>query len=989
MSNRIHQPLIFSIDNRLSEQHLTRLDLCSKNLKKIDNLPNDINFNIILFDYNEINKLEHLEHFPQLIQLSISHNHLVDIRLLNRLRSIEKLNLSHNLIDSIDSLKSLQNLVMLNISNNNISSIAILNSCHALQSLDASGNSIQQIEDLSQLTKLKYLNLHKNFIDTLNSVSRHWPKSLHTLVISDNEIQDLTEISYLSSFISLNTLYIIDNPCLSTVNERHGCHQSFDYRSYILNWCLSIHNLDGIFITRKESLKAEWLLSQGKGRSFIPGEHAKLVEYLIRVCGTDGSEKDDLNLSRIMLQQDIYTQQRQNENTNDYMMLTSDTMKDASEILPKNTQRNLQQSTLISESEFIKLNVQSSISSDEEPIPSTHEYQNQIPNPGYTRSASINIVHTHDPISENNSANRYNEYDERPVKPLDQNMLQTKLNQYPVDSPNDNSNSSRLRAYNANHYSPITTTTGPTTSSIFSGESNRTLAKQHNNRVKHERRHSTNTNALQLHSHPNENLKHHSTTTNNIKIKQQQPLTGTSKDNKNQHTDNELQSKSAPINTMLLTQSTTMNNTTDLDKLTTSVETMRTSILQAYLDLHERFTKTTELQTSALSTLWKKCESQNLTHQRETEKIIQENQLLNQRIRELENRLNTNLSNPIIQASNSTPKQNLNIYPPLRAHISKRDTKSFFLHWIPNPLNEHHNILGYRIYVDDILKGAIDPGRFEAIIDYIRDEGEYKIKIRTFNQDGESADSNIVVARFRRQHSTIPSSSESASSIHRTQSDHIVGNIHQRQSNENLFISPREQIQTPIIMIKRRTDVEQQDNFSMSPEKQVADAKSLFFNDYVVSRKPPVSPSTSPSKTDKRSPNNESHNNNDSSSIITKKHSPSRAGIMSRLTRSTLKLKQNNNHNLFNVPPIERSNSPTESMTVSKAQVNPTKRAILFQPDRISHDSDQQIPSADLQNSVDIHDLVTHSDIFLSHSLSPPISSELLSRKIDRISIHE
>jgi hypothetical protein len=38
------------------------------------------------------------------------------------------------------------------------------------------------------------------------------------------------------------------------------------------------------------SLKAEWLLSQGKGRSFRSGEHHELVQYLIKVCGTDADE---------------------------------------------------------------------------------------------------------------------------------------------------------------------------------------------------------------------------------------------------------------------------------------------------------------------------------------------------------------------------------------------------------------------------------------------------------------------------------------------------------------------------------------------------------------------------------------------------------------------------------------------------------------------------------------------------------------------------
>jgi hypothetical protein len=69
MSNRIHQPLIFSIEDRLAEQHLTRLDLCSKNLKTIDHLPNNINFNVILLDQNQISKLEHLDFLPQLIQV--------------------------------------------------------------------------------------------------------------------------------------------------------------------------------------------------------------------------------------------------------------------------------------------------------------------------------------------------------------------------------------------------------------------------------------------------------------------------------------------------------------------------------------------------------------------------------------------------------------------------------------------------------------------------------------------------------------------------------------------------------------------------------------------------------------------------------------------------------------------------------------------------------------------------------------------------------
>jgi hypothetical protein len=72
ISNRVYQPLNFSIDDRLSEQHLTKLDLCSKNLKKIDKLPNNIPFNVVLLDHNDITKIEHLDSLTHLIQVRIS-----------------------------------------------------------------------------------------------------------------------------------------------------------------------------------------------------------------------------------------------------------------------------------------------------------------------------------------------------------------------------------------------------------------------------------------------------------------------------------------------------------------------------------------------------------------------------------------------------------------------------------------------------------------------------------------------------------------------------------------------------------------------------------------------------------------------------------------------------------------------------------------------------------------------------------------------------
>lgn len=98
----------------------------------------------------------------------------------------------------------------------------------------------------------------------------------------------------------------------------------------------------------------------------------------------------------------------------------------------------------------------------------------RTPSPKYVRSISHHDEH-------NNS--RYSEYDNRPIKPLDQNMFQSKLNQYPMDNHSgDETSVSRTRtttnpqqpkraishlAYNANRYSPRTTNRGPVVSTAM------------------------------------------------------------------------------------------------------------------------------------------------------------------------------------------------------------------------------------------------------------------------------------------------------------------------------------------------------------------------------------------------------------------------------------------------------------------------------------------------------------------------------------------
>ena len=62
----------------------------------------------------------------------------------------------------------------------------------------------------------------------------------------------------------------------------------FDYRPFVLNWCMTVKVIDGFAVNPIESLKAEWLYSQGRGRQFRVGEQIELAKYLSSVCPLTG-----------------------------------------------------------------------------------------------------------------------------------------------------------------------------------------------------------------------------------------------------------------------------------------------------------------------------------------------------------------------------------------------------------------------------------------------------------------------------------------------------------------------------------------------------------------------------------------------------------------------------------------------------------------------------------------------------------------------------
>ncbi|CAN9497619.1 unnamed protein product [Ophioblennius macclurei] len=286
------------------------MDLSARGMQKLDpSFTCSEDTHTLILDRNNIMKLDHLERSPGLQQLSVANNRLVRMMGVCRLTELRVLNLPNNSIGYIEGLRDLPSLKWLNLSGNNIKVIEQLNNCVSLQHLDLSDNNITTIGDLMKLSSLKTLLLHGNSITTLRTVPAHLPAHLSILSLAENEIRDLNEVSYLAPLHELEQLSIMSNPCVMATPSLPG----FDYRPYIMSWCLSLKVLDGYVVSQKEGLKAEWLYSQGKGRSYRPGQHVQLVQYLATVCPLTASPAletaEDAKLEKILSKQRFHQKQ--------------------------------------------------------------------------------------------------------------------------------------------------------------------------------------------------------------------------------------------------------------------------------------------------------------------------------------------------------------------------------------------------------------------------------------------------------------------------------------------------------------------------------------------------------------------------------------------------------------------------------------------------------------------------------------------------------
>ncbi|KAK6626346.1 hypothetical protein RUM43_006657 [Polyplax serrata] len=252
------------------------IDLSNQKLRKVECAGNERKqAAVLILSDNEIQRLDNLESYSNLKQLFLVNNQIIRMFGVSHLVQLEVLDLSNNSLVTIEGLKDLKNLKELYLAKNRIKIIEHLNNNFDLEKLDLSDNNITHVSDISHLLNLKVLHLQGNKLTHLRQCEKNLPETIEVLTLHNNLICDLNEVSHLVNFSLLRELSFANNPCISFAEEK---------KPYIKNWCSSLIKLDGEPLDDIECLKAEWLYSQGRGRSFRPGEQRALVEYLINVC---------------------------------------------------------------------------------------------------------------------------------------------------------------------------------------------------------------------------------------------------------------------------------------------------------------------------------------------------------------------------------------------------------------------------------------------------------------------------------------------------------------------------------------------------------------------------------------------------------------------------------------------------------------------------------------------------------------------------------
>ncbi|KAM4012359.1 LOW QUALITY PROTEIN: centriolin-like [Anomaloglossus baeobatrachus] len=146
----------------------------------------------------------------------------------------------------IENLEKCERLEVLNLSHNLIQRIEKLERQTRLRELNLADNRIRKIDGVAHMQNLQKLNLSCNEIEHIPAWLGKKMKALRSLIMKQNAISSLQDISRLKALKDLTSLVLANNP---VTNLPH-------YRLYVIFHLRSLSSLDGQVITIQERQEA-------------------------------------------------------------------------------------------------------------------------------------------------------------------------------------------------------------------------------------------------------------------------------------------------------------------------------------------------------------------------------------------------------------------------------------------------------------------------------------------------------------------------------------------------------------------------------------------------------------------------------------------------------------------------------------------------------------------------------------------------------------
>ncbi len=195
--------------------HLQTLSLYGNVVTDLSPIANLSALEHLSLQHNRITDLAPLKYLNNLIDLNLSHNQIVDITPLSNLTNLKELYLNYNQITDVSALSSLTTLNYLNLSNNKITDIYPLVDAIGLVCLNVSDNGIDDITPISTMPQLTDFFAANNRLSTIYKFAFKNAVILERLVLSGNQISDVTPFQYLTN---LKMLYLNNNQIRSVTN---------------------------------------------------------------------------------------------------------------------------------------------------------------------------------------------------------------------------------------------------------------------------------------------------------------------------------------------------------------------------------------------------------------------------------------------------------------------------------------------------------------------------------------------------------------------------------------------------------------------------------------------------------------------------------------------------------------------------------------------------------------------------------------------------